>query len=132
MRSVWMVVSGFAMAVAIGGAVYYLLPRQSAEPDAGAFSVPPQPSTGNRVLVVPADNPLLTASRGQLDRWVPLYPIRCGEILFEKADAHAKHFSRCVEEIRSRVAHYTGASISRNDVLDPRVKAHWQEVMGAK
>ncbi|WP_084010144.1 hypothetical protein [Pandoraea oxalativorans] len=132
MRSVWMVVSGFAMAVAIGGAVYYLLPRQSAEPDASAFSVPPQPSNDSRVRVVPADNPLLTASRRQLGRWVPLYPIRCGEILFENADPTARNFTFCIGEIRNRVAHYTGASISRNDVLDPRVKAHWQEVMGAK
>ncbi|MBD4463558.1 hypothetical protein GUG82_02230, partial [Xanthomonas citri pv. citri] len=62
MRNVWMIVSGLAVVVAIGGAVYYFFPKQSA---ATTSNVPQPPSTDNRVLVVPAGNPLLKADKAQ-------------------------------------------------------------------
>ncbi|MET3148699.1 UNVERIFIED_ORG: hypothetical protein ABIB63_004559 [Xanthomonas axonopodis] len=69
MRNVWMIVSSLAVVVAIGGAVYYFFPKQLA---ATTSNVPQLPSTDNRVLVVPAGNPLLTADANQFGRWVPL------------------------------------------------------------
>lgn len=132
MRNVWMIVSGLAVVVAIGGAVYYFFPKQPAEPVTTTSNVPQLPSTDSHVLVVPDGNPLLTADRGQFDRWVPFYPIRCGEIVFEKTDPKAQHFAFCIGEIRRRVARATEKQLSREDVLDPRVKMHWQEVKGAK
>jgi len=132
MRNVWMLISGLAAVVAIGGSVYYFFPRQPAELAVMSPDVREWPFTDSRVLVVPAGNPLLTASRGHFDRWVPSYPMRCGKILFENADPKAKHFEFCIREIRDRVAHYTDRQLSREDVLDPRVKVHWKEVMGER
>lgn len=129
MRSVWMVVSGFAMAVAIGGVVYYFLPRPPAEPDAGAFSVPPQPSTGNRVLVLPAGNPLLTADKSQFRQWMPPF---CGADMFLQVNPQPHKVDVCVNGTISRIAEATGVTLARADVLDPRVKEHWREVMGAQ
>ncbi|MBV6885916.1 hypothetical protein Xkhy_21135 [Xanthomonas axonopodis pv. khayae] len=129
MRNVWMIVSGLAVVVAIGGAVYYFFPKQ---PAATTSNVPQLPSTDNRMFVVPAGNPLLHADANQFGRWVPLYPIRCGEIVFDTADPKAPNFSFCVGEIKKRVTTATGYQLSREDVLDSRVKAHWREVMGAK
>ncbi|MBO9757360.1 hypothetical protein [Xanthomonas phaseoli] len=129
MRNVWMIVSSLAVVVAIGGAVYYFFPKQLA---ATTSNVPQLPSTDNRVLVVPAGNPLLTADANQFGRWVPLYPIRCGEIVFDKADPRAPNFSFCIGEIKKRVTTATGYQLSRDDVLDSRVKVHWRDVMGAK
>jgi len=132
MRNFWMLISSLAVVVAIGGGVYYIFPRQPAELAVMSPGVPQWPSTDSRVLAVPAGNPLLTASRAHFDRWVPFYPIRCGKILFEKADPKAKHFAFCIREIRDRVAHYTDRQLSSEDVLDPRVKVHWKEVMGER
>lgn len=132
MRNVWIFISGLVVVAAIGGAVYYVFSQQPANlamPDA---SVPQMPMADTQVLVVPAGNPLLTADREQFDRWVPLYPIRCGEILFEKVDTKAQHFAFCIGEIKRRVARATEKQLSREDVLDPGVKAHWHEVMGGK
>ncbi|MEN9140400.1 MULTISPECIES: hypothetical protein [Xanthomonas] len=129
MRNVWMIVSSLAVVVAIGGAVYYFFPKQ---PAATTSNVPQLPSTDSRVLVVPAGNPLLAADANQFGRWVPLYPIRCGEIVFDKADPRAPNFSFCIGEIKKRVTTATGYQLSRDDVLDSRVKVHWHEVMGAK
>ncbi|WP_445657597.1 hypothetical protein [Achromobacter sp. NCFB-sbj8-Ac1-l] len=129
MRNVWMIVSSFAVAVAIGGAVYYFFPRQ---PTAITPSASQMPSTEGHVLILSTGNPLLSAVKGQLDRWVPFYPIRCGEILFEKSDPKAQHFEFCINEIQRRVSGAAGKDLSREDVLDPRVKAHWREVMGAQ
>ncbi|KUF27371.1 hypothetical protein, partial [Xanthomonas phaseoli] len=109
--------------------VYYFFPKQLA---ATTSNVPQLPSTDNRVLVVPAGNPLLTADANQFGRWVPLYPIRCGEIVFDKADPRAPNFSFCIGEIKKRVTTATGYQLSRDDVLDSRVKVHWRDVMGAK
>lgn len=129
MRNVWMIVSSLAVVVAIGGAVYYFFPKQLA---ATTSNVPQLPSTDNRVLVVPAGNPLLTADANQFGRGGPLYPIRCGEIVFDKADPRAPNFSFCIGEIKKRVTTATGYQLSRDDVLDSRVKVHWRDVMGAK
>ncbi len=128
MRNVWMIVSGLAIVIVIGGAVYYFFTKRVlnlAEPNASVQQVP---LTNTRVFVVPAGNPLLTASRAQLAQWVSLYPIRCGEIVFEKVDAKSRNFNFCIGEIRRRVAHDTGTPISREDVLDTNVRVHWREV----
>ncbi|MGX8287805.1 hypothetical protein CAI18_23230 (plasmid) [Xanthomonas citri pv. punicae] len=129
MRNVWMIVSGLAVVVAIGGAVYYFFPEQ---PAGKTSNVQQLPSNDGHVLVAPAGNPLLNADANQFGRWVPLYPIRCGEIVFDKADPRAPNFSFCIGEIKRRVTTATGYQLSREDVLDYRVKAHWREVMGAK
>lgn len=102
MRSIWILISSLAVVIVIGGGTYYLLPGR---------------------------NPLLTASAGEFHMWVPFYPIRCGEILFEKNDPKAPHYSFCVREMRERVAVYGQKEISREDILDPRVQVHWREVM---
>lgn len=109
MRSLWMMlVSGLAVIMAAGGTVYYIFPTESGR------------------------NPLLTANVGQFDRWVPFYPIRCGEILFERAEPTARHYAYCVDEIRRRVGRATDKKLSREDVLDPQVKSRWREVTGDK
>ncbi|RWA36998.1 hypothetical protein [Xylella fastidiosa] len=129
MRNVWMIVSGFVVFVAIGGSVYYFF---SKKPVTTTFNVQELPSIDNHVLKAPTGNPLLTANIGQFDRWVPLYPIQCGEIVFDRADPNALNFSFCIDQIKKRVALGTGYQLSSDDVLDPRVKAHWHEVMRAK
>lgn len=128
MRNVWMLVSGLVVVVAMGRAVYYFFPKPPAEPTEAQVS----PLTDSRVLVVQAGNPLLTADANQFGRWVPSYPIRCGEIVFDETDPKAPNFSFCIGEIKKRVTTATGYQLSREDVFDSRVKAHWQEVMGAK
>lgn len=102
MRSMWILPFSLVAIILIGGGGYYLFP---------------------------ARNPLLTASAGQLHKWVPFYPIRCGEILFEKNDPQTPHYSFCIGEIRKRVAIYVQKDISREDVMDPRVQVHWRQVM---
>lgn len=108
MRSLWMLVSGLAVLTAAGTAIYFIIPAGSDR------------------------NPLLTANIGQFDRWVPLYPTRCGEILFDKTDPDARRFVFCVDEVRRRVGRATGKQLNREDVLDPRVKERWREVIGKK
>ncbi|SAK79337.1 hypothetical protein AWB79_05021 [Caballeronia hypogeia] len=131
MRNLWMIVSGLAVVVAIGGAVYYFFPKQPMNPEVSS-AAPLAPPSGSSVLVVPASNPLLTADKAQLEQWVSLYPIRCGEIVFEKVDAKSRNFNFCVGEIRRRVTHDTGTAINREEVLDANVRAHWRSVMGSK
>ncbi|SAL00314.1 hypothetical protein AWB81_05873 [Caballeronia arationis] len=130
MRNVWMIVSGIATVVAIGGVVYYFFPKQPAEPVVSdPSSVPPLPSTGGRVLVVPAGNPLLSANRSQFQQWFPAY---CGADMYIQPEPKSHDVDVCVNGIVSRVADATGVKLTRADVTDPRVKAHWREVMGAK
>ncbi len=131
-RFYWMLVSGAAVVIAIGGAVYYFFPTQPTEPVVSPHDAQQPPSMDSRVLIVPAGNPLLTADASEFGRWVPSYPIRCGQILFEKANPKAPNFSFCVDEVRKRVATSTGHQLSREDVLDGRIKAHWLEVTGGK
>lgn len=102
MRSIWILTSILVAIIFVGGAAYYILP---------------------------ARNPLLTASAGQFHMWVPSYPLRCGDIVFVKADPKARHYWICVNEIRQRVAVYGQQDISREEVLDPRVQVHWRKVM---
>ena len=87
------------------------------------------PPVDGQVLVVPAGNPLLTADARQFGMWIPVYPIRCGEIVFQQADPRARNFSFCVDEIKRRVATATHQHLRRDEVLDPRVQAHWRDVM---
>ncbi|MGS0621270.1 hypothetical protein NO430_21750 (plasmid) [Xanthomonas oryzae pv. oryzae] len=126
MRNVWMIVSGLAVVVAIGGAVYYFFPKQSA---ATTSNVPQLPSTDNRVLVVPAGNPLLNADKAQFRQWLPPY---CGADIFLQSQPEPHKVDVCVNGTVQRVASATGIKLSRADVLDSRVRAHWREVMGAK
>lgn len=102
MRNIWIIIASFAAVIVVCGGAYYLLQ---------------------------ARNPLLIASAGQFHMWVPTYPRRCGDIVFVKADSKDRHYWMCVNEIRQRVAVYGKQDISREDVLDPRVKVHWREVM---
>ncbi|WP_250469960.1 hypothetical protein [Caballeronia sp. GAFFF2] len=128
----WMLISGATLVIAIGGAVYYFFPKQPTNQAASVSNDVPPPSKESRMLAVPAGNPLLTADSNQFRRWVPSYPIRCGEIIFEKANPKASNFSFCVAEIRKRVTTATGYQLSRDDVIDSRVATHWNEVTGAK
>lgn len=130
MHKVWILVSGLVIVVVIGGAAYFLeMPGNSNMPKTAA---PQLPAHDTPMLVVPGANPLLTADTRQLRMWVPSYPIRCGEIVFENADPKDQNFSFCVGEIRKRVATVTGHPLGSGDVLDSRVKAHWHDVMGAR
>jgi hypothetical protein len=132
MRNVWMVGSNLAIVVAICALVYYGFPERPATPAVTASGLPKRQVADGHGLVALADNPLLIANKGQLDRWVPSYPIRCGEILFEKSDPKARHFKFCADEIRRRVSRATEHKLGREEVLDPRVRAHWREVMGGQ
>ena len=126
MRNLWMIISGLAVVVGIGGSVYYFFPKQSDTSNASLLS-----STDSHVFVVPSENPLLTADEAQFDRWIPFYPIRCGEIVFDNVDP--KHnFSFCIDEIKRRVARGTRYQLSNDEVLDSRVKARWHQVAGSK
>lgn len=113
MRSIWGLISSLALIIIIGGFVYYSFP--------GELEIQ---SFNSKVR-----NPLLRANAGQFHMWVPSYPLRCGEIVFEKADPKARHYWICVSEIRKRVAIYAQQDISREDVLNPGVQLRWREVM---
>lgn len=114
MHSIWIFVSGLATAACLGGVSYYYLSS---------------PESSAQVEVLPTRNPLLTAGVGTFGMFVPKYPIACGEIVFEKADPSARHYSLCVGEIQRRVAFHTMQDISRDDVRDPRVQARWRKMM---
>lgn len=126
MRSIWIFLSSVAVVIAIGGAIYHFIPRPGADLEQVSVSDPRVPPTEPQVLVIPAGNPLLAADALQLDLWIPRYPIPCGEIVFGAADDRARHYSFCLSEIRDRVALYAKQKLSKEDVLDPRVRAHWR------
>ncbi|GAB5101357.1 hypothetical protein [Caballeronia sp. HLA56] len=128
----WMLVSGAVVVIAIGGAVYYFFSKPPVDQGANQPTAAQSPSADSRVLVVPAGNPLLTADSKQLNRWVPSYPIRCGDIVFGKGNSKVPNFSFCVAEIQKRVTTVTGYQLSRDEVVDARVAVHWREVTGAK
>lgn len=130
MHKVWILVCGLAIVVVIGGAAYFL--EMPTTPEMPKTAAPQRSADDTPMLAVPGANPLLTADTRQLRMWVPSYPIRCGEIVFENADPKDQNFSFCVGEIRKRVATVAGHPLSSGDVLDSRVKAHWHEVMGAQ
>jgi hypothetical protein len=132
MRNLWMIISGAALVVGVSGAVYYFFPKQQANPLGNSQIVDSNSPTEMRVLVAPPANPLLSADRDQFKQWVPLYPIRCGEIVFEKADRTDRNFSFCVGQITRRVAMGTGHETKQEEVTDPGVKTHWNEVMRAR
>lgn len=131
MRNILMIVLGFGLMAAVSGAVYCFFPKQPAVSAALMPNAPPSFSPDSHVRIVSAENPLLTADASQFGRWVPMYPIRCGQIVFDNGDPQAPNFSFCIDEIRKRVATATGRQLSGDDVLDSRVKAHWHEVMEA-
>lgn len=126
MRSIWIYLSSVALVVAIGGAVYHFTPQPQADMTSpGNSELQTLPDQG-RTPLVSAGNPLLAASELQLDLWIPIYPIPCGDIVFGAADDPARHFSFCVREIRNRVFFHANLELSDEDVLDPRVSAHWR------
>jgi len=125
MRSIWIFLSSVAAIVAIGGTAH-LISRPEAELALSGNSELRAMSPERRIPVAPAGNPLLAASELQLDMWIPIYPIPCGEIVFGAADERARHFSFCVREIRNRVFFHSNLELSDEDVLDPRVRAHWR------
>ncbi len=129
MRNLWIYISSLAVVAVVGGAVYDFLSKSQTYVGFQNFSVAQITQVAPSVLVVPAGNPLLTANFGQFERWVPRYPIRCGEIVFEKADPKVQHYYFCLSEIQRRVATHTQRDIRRSDVLDPRVRARWHQVM---
>lgn len=124
MRSIWVLISSFAVIIVIGGVAYYSSPEKETRvmlPHLGELEIP---SFNSEVR-----NPLMKANPGQFHMWVPSYPLRCGEIVFEKADPKARNYWICVSEIRKRVAIYAQQGISREDVLAPGVQVRWREVM---
>jgi hypothetical protein len=132
MCNVWAIISRALVVVAIGGAIYHFLTAQPGAPATSNDSDAEPPAGNTRGLVVSTENPLSIANRAQFDRWIPLYPIRCGEIVFEKVDKTDRQFQGCVREIQNRVAHYTDTLITQEDVLDESVRAHWHEVTSVK
>ncbi|CAL8481734.1 conserved protein of unknown function (plasmid) [Caballeronia sp. S22] len=123
----WMLLSGSAVVIAIGGAIYYFFPKQAASNPIPSVSQPP--ATESRVIVVPNGNPLLTADKSQFRQWLPPY---CGADVFMQAEPQPHKVDVCVNGTITRVAGATGVKITRSDVLDPRVKQHWREVMGVR
>lgn len=128
MHKVWILISSLAIVVLIGGTAYFV--QLPVNPGTPMTAAPQMPADDQTRRVAPGANPLLTANPQQFRMWVPLYPIPCGEIVFEKADQKDREFSICVDEIRRRVPTVTGYPLDRVDVLDARVKAHWHNVMG--
>ena len=84
---------------------------------------------GGILYVVPARNPLLTADKEQLSQWYPSY---CGGDMYNSFPPKAYLVNMCVDGIILRVAMATGVKLTRAEVLDPRVEAHFREVVGAK
>lgn len=126
MRSIWIFLSSVAVVIAVGGSYYHFIPRPDVDPALPNSSAPPAMPAEPQLMVLPPGNPLLAANALQLDMWIPSYPIPCGEIVFGAADARARNFAFCLGEIRSRVAKYAKQELSDQDVLDPRVRAHWR------
>ena len=123
----WMLVSGAATVIAIGGATYYFFPKQSASnPESHTVQTP---ATEPHVLTVPSQNPLLTADKSQFRQWLPPY---CGADIFMQANPEPHKIDVCVSGTITRVTGATGVKLTRSDVLDSRVKAHWREVMGVR
>lgn len=125
-RLYWMLVSAAAVVIAIGGAVYYFFPKQ---PTSNPISGPQPPAKETHVIVVPNSNPLLTADKSQFRQWLPPY---CGADVFMQAEPQPHKVDVCVNGTITRVAGATGVKLTRSDVLDPRVKQHWREVMGVR
>jgi hypothetical protein len=133
MRSFWIYGAGLALVFVVGSAVYSFFPKGPFElADPGSSSSTRTPSADSNLLIVPAKNPLLIADVNQLRRWIPMYPIRCGEIIFERADTKSSNYSFCIGEIKKRVGTATGYQISQDEVLDPLVGTHWRALMKAK
>ncbi|WP_250479843.1 MULTISPECIES: hypothetical protein [unclassified Caballeronia] len=128
----WMLVSGAAVVIAIGGTAYYFFQKPTDDQTAKLRNEAQSPSADSRIIAFVAGNPLLTADTNQFGRWVPSYPIRCGEVVFQKASSKASNFGFCIAEIRKRVTTATDYQLSREEVLDSRVAARWREVTGAK
>lgn len=75
------------------------------------------------------ENPLVDMNKNGLLRIVPMYPIRCNEIIFEKPDKKSNNFRFCLNEIHRRFRAQTGNEISDTEILDADARNHWLAVM---
>lgn len=118
---VLLVLGGAAVVAVVVRTVYYEAPVERDKPPGDFVPVPVV-----RPEAVLPGNPLLSANRSQFNMWFPPY---CGADMFVVAEPDAIKVNRCVNGIIERVESSTGRTLSRNEVLDPGVRAHWRTVM---
>jgi hypothetical protein len=126
MRNLWMLLSGTALVVGLGGLVYYVFPQR-----VSTDSVPTAPASPaeSNVRILPAQNPLLTATKQQLERWVPTYPLRCGAILFDGVPHRPPDPAFCLHEISKRVMDATGVRLTEDEIRNDQVRTRWAKLM---
>lgn len=129
MRNLWMILSGTALVIGLGGLVYYVFPKRVSTESLLSNVMPAATTSERSVLVLPAQNPLLTATKQQFERWVPSYPLRCGAILFGEAPHRAPDLPFCLHEIAKRVMEATGVQLTEDEIRNAQVKTHWSELM---
>lgn len=113
------------IAVAVISVVIYQM--QPAEP---VVEQPPAPTQPAPVTPAKEANPLTVATYGQFRMWVTRFPIPCNEIVYAKPEPEHIHYDFCIGIIIDRVAEETNVKLTKADVLDPKAKARWAEVMG--
>lgn len=119
----WVIITSFAIVVAIGGLVYYIFTRT---PQANA------PGEPLHVVVKPGQkigNPLLTASSEQFGRW---FPTHCQADLYFRPTNNAHIRDVCILNVTKRVESITGVRLSRDDIFSPEVLMHWKQVKGVQ
>lgn len=121
----WMLVSAAAVVVGLGTVVYYFFPTRLLSPELDAAT---QSSVIVGAKVIPK-NILLTAEKGEFRQWFPVY---CGADMYIEENPKPHKVNVCLNEIISRVQTQTNIKLTRADVLDPAVKAHWRNVMGVR
>ena len=121
----WMFVSAAAVVVGLGTVVYYIFPSRLISPE---LVVATQSSVVVDAEVIPK-NILLTAEIGEFRQWFPVY---CGADMYIEENPKPHKVDVCLNEIISRVQAQTKIKLTRADVLDPAVKAHWRNVMGVR
>ncbi|SEB26328.1 hypothetical protein [Variovorax sp. YR216] len=113
MRRLWTLIVAFVTGIATGGGAVYIL-------HAGQTIAPPA-------------NPLLTANRAEMLRLVPNFFEPCGAIVFEDAKTSSPHAKEgCVDQIKTSVWNQSQIRLNDDDVLDPRVRARWLQVVRGK
>lgn len=126
--SIWKVFAVAAGAVAVIGIARVVWIKAEGVVTPGT-PVPtlPAPEVVMPKVEVPPGNPLLTASKEQLRQWFPSY---CGADMFMRDNTPRGAVLRCADGVAGRVASATGVQLTRDDVLDPRVRQHWRATMG--
>ena len=115
MRNLWVWLSVGAGVVAISVVSFVTVYKTDAMP-------------GTQKSVAATGNPLLTASRGQLEIWYPDY---CGADLYvSQKKLHPMVLDACVNGVIREVEQGTGILLTREDVLNPAVKTYWRKSMG--